>query len=180
MNKTFGILFICIGTFASGCNDSGKPSTTSNTEAAPIPVISYSIIGTFPHDTASFTEGLEFYNNTLLESAGNYSVSRLVQKEFPSGKIIKQVKLEDRYFAEGITVLHDTLYQLTYRENEVLVYNARDFKRIGSFPFQGEGWGMTNNGKELIVSNGSSNLYFYEPSTFKLLRTLEITANGCY
>jgi len=181
MNKTFGFLFICIIVLAAGCNGSGSnpPSSNSGTPA-PLPVLSYSIVATLPHDTSSFTEGLEFYNNTLLESAGNYSQSRLIQKEFPIGKIIKQVKLDDKYFGEGITVLHDTLYQLTYRESEVLVYNARDFKRIGSLPFQGEGWGMTNNGKELIVSNGSSNLYFYEPSTFKLLRTLEITANGSY
>src|SRR5206468_5258412 len=128
-------------------------SSTSNSSEPSVPSISYSVVNSLPHDTAAFTEGLEFYHNTLLESAGLYEKSRLIQKDPVTGKIIKEVKLDPKYFGEGISVLHDTLYQLTYKENVVLVYDARTFNRIGELPYNsGQGWGMTNDGKTLIVS----------------------------
>ena len=139
----------------------------------------YSIIKSYPHDTSFFTEGLEFYNNTILESMGQYGQSRLVQFEPETGKVLKEVKMDPKYFGEGITVLHDTIYQLTYKESLVHVYTAKDFKKVKELPYDnGEGWGMTNDGQRLIVTNGTSNLYFYEPGTFRLLSVLAITENG--
>jgi glutamine cyclotransferase len=88
------------------------------------------------------------------------------------------VQLDQKYFGEGITVLHDTLYQLTYRENIVFIYDVKTFKKLKELPFKGEGWGMTNDGKNLIVSNGSSSLYYYEPGTFNLLKVVNVTENG--
>jgi glutamine cyclotransferase len=163
--------------FLSSCTNSDKPQDTPPQEK-PIPTLSYSILSDHPHDTSYFTEGLEFYNNTLLESTGLPEKSRLVQYDLATGKVSKQVNLDPKLFGEGITVLHDTLYQLTYQEHVVNVYTAKDFKKIKEFQFNGEGWGLTNDGKNLIATNGSSNLYFYDPSTFKVIREQTVTENG--
>jgi glutamine cyclotransferase len=141
-------------------------------------MISYSVVNTLPHDTSSFTQGLEFYNGTLIESTGNWGKSKLIQHDFSNGKILKQLSLDPKFFGEGVTVLNDTIYQLTYKEKVVLVYSAKDFKKIREIPFNSEGWGITNDGKNLIITNGSNNLFFYEPGTFRLLRTQGITENG--
>ena len=95
-----------------------------------------------------------------------------------TGKIQQQISLDNKYFGEGITILRDTVYQLTWQEKVVFVYTLKDFKKIKEFPLDTEGWGITTNGQELIVSDGSSNLYYYNPSTFQLLRTQSITEGG--
>jgi glutamine cyclotransferase len=176
MKQSLGFLATVLFFFFISCNNSTSsgPETAQNS----VPVSSPSIVSTLPHDTSSFTEGLEFYDSTILESTGNYGPSRLLQLQPTTGKIVKEVKLGDKYFGEGITVLHDTLYQLTWKESVVFVYDAKTFKKIKELPFKGEGWGMTNDGTNLIVSNGSSSLYYYEPSTFKLLKEVAITENG--
>ena len=101
-----------------------------------------------------------------------------MQVDINTGKIQRHVALDNKYFGEGITILRDTVYQLTWQEKTVLVYTLKDFKKVKEFPINTEGWGITTDGKELIVSDGSSNLYYYEPSTFRLLRTQGITEGG--
>jgi len=177
MKKTHWFLLTCLSIFFISCNN-GTDQPADGTNTPSIPFLSFSIISAHPHDTSFFTEGLEFYKNTLLESTGLAGKSKLVQVDPETGKILKQVKLDPKQFGEGITVLRDTLYQMTYRENTVNVYAAKDFKKIKELPLTGEGWGLTNDGKNLIASNGSSNLYFYEPSTFRLLRVQGVTENG--
>lgn len=177
MKKHHWFLLGLSGLLVISCNNSDT-NTTTTPPANTIPLMNYSILSVLPHDTSYFTEGLEFYNNTLLESAGNYGSSRLVQYEPETGKVLKQIKLEDKYFGEGITVLHDTLYQLTYKEGVVFVYDAKTFKKIKELPFKGEGWGLTNDGKNIIASNGSSSLYYYQPGTFNLIKTVDVTENG--
>jgi glutamine cyclotransferase len=135
-------------------------------------------VATYPHDTSSYTQGLEFYNGSLLEGTGLEGKSKLIRRNFNDSKAIQSVTLDTALFGEGITVLHDTLYQLTWQNKKVLVYTAKDFKKIKEIPINTEGWGLTNNGKELIVTDGSSNLYFYEPGTFRLLRTQGVTEDG--
>ncbi|HUM66725.1 MAG TPA: glutaminyl-peptide cyclotransferase, partial [Chitinophagaceae bacterium] len=85
---------------------------------------------------------------------------------------------EDRFFGEGFTILNDTIYQLTWKENTVFAYTVNDFKKVKEFRIDTEGWGITHNGQELIVSDGSSNLYYYSPSDFQLLRTQAVTEAG--
>jgi len=92
--------------------------------------------------------------------------------------MVRELNLDKKYFGEGITILNDTIYQLTWQNKEVLVYSLKDFKKIKEFPINTEGWGITTDGKNLIVSDGSSNLYFYEPSSFRLLRTQGVTDAG--
>jgi glutamine cyclotransferase len=179
MKKYYWFLLAAPAVFFISCTN--NDTSSSNSGATPehtTPSMSFSIASTLPHDTSFFTEGLEFYNNTLLESTGLPGKSRLVQTDPATGKVLQMVHLDPKYFGEGITVLHDTIFQLTWQEHVVHVYTAKDFKKIKELPLNGEGWGLTNDGKNLIASDGSSNLYYYDPSSFKLVRTLSVTENG--
>lgn len=160
-----------------GCNNADESGNEDNNMKT-TPLISYSVVQAHPHDTSSFTEGLEFYQNTLLESTGEYGKSKLLQYDLQTGRVMQEISLEPKFFGEGISVINDTVYQMTYKEEKVFVYDVKTFKKLAELPMKGEGWGMTNDGKQLIVSNGSNNLYFYEPGTFRLLRVQAVTENG--
>ena len=163
--------------YISSCNNTDTDANGPDSNNT-IPILSYSIAATYPHDTSLFTEGLEFYKGQLIESGGNYGSSKLVTYDLKTGKLSRQVPLNKEFFGEGTTVMNDTVYQLTWKEHVVHIYTANEFKKIREFPLNAVGWGLTNDGKTLIASDGSSNLYFYEPSTFRLLRTQGITENG--
>jgi glutamine cyclotransferase len=168
----------CLGIASCTGNDSNGSSSNGTNESTSAPVISYSIAATYPHDTSYFTEGLEFYKGRLLESTGYKGQSKLVEYDHQNGKTYKLISLDSAFFGEGITVLRDTVYQLTWEEHVVHVYTVKDFKKVKEFSINTQGWGLTNDGKNLIATDGSANLYFYEPSTFKLLRTQGVTENG--
>ena len=173
----FGTLFISSVLYMS-CNGNNDTNAGNTTPKSNVTALRYTVGNAFPHDTAHFTQGLAFNGSALLEGTGNYGESKLVQLDLKTGKSTKEVALAKEYFGEGITILNDTVYQLTWKENKVFVYSADDFKKIKEFPINTEGWGITHNGKELIVSDGSANLYYYEPTTFRLLRTQGVTEDG--
>ena len=177
MNKLTLLAFILLAVSCKNNDDNNNHNNNSTKPDGP-KNISYSIINNYPHDTSSFTQGLVIYNGALYEGTGEYGQSKLLQVDIKTGKAEKQVALDKKYFGEGITILKDTIYQLTWREKTVLVYTLKDFKKVKEFTINTEGWGITTDGKELIVSDGSSNLYFYDPSTFRLLRTQGITEGG--
>ena len=175
--KWFHILLISGTTgFLAACGSNDQSAGTDGSGAtSSVQQLSYTIAGTYPHDTTSFTQGLEFYQGKLLEGTGNLGQSKLMQVDLQTGKAIETRPLPGELFGEGITVLNDTLYQLTWQNRKVLVYTAKDLQKVKELPLNTDGWGLTNDGKSLIVSDGSSNLYFYEPSTFRLLRTQGVT-----
>ena len=135
----------------------------------------YEIINTYPHDKTAFTQGLEFYNGFLYESTGLYSQSTLRKVELLSGNVLQNISLTDNYFAEGITILNNKIYQLTWRENTGFVYNIDTFSRISEFTYETEGWGITNDGTQLIMSDGSSTLFFLDPHTLEVINQIEVT-----
>lgn len=172
----YAAAFACL----AACNNTDT-NTGSNgpVAAADAPkTISYSIVKTYPHDTSSFTQGLILYKGELYEGTGEYGRSHLHQVGLNDGKIKKTIALDAKFFGEGITILKDTIYQLTWQEKVVFAYTLNDFKKIKEFSIDTQGWGITTNGQELIISDGSSNLYYYNPSTFQLLRTQSITEGG--
>ncbi len=140
-------------------------------------------IDTFDHDTTSYTEGLEFYKGNLYESAGETGKSFLV-KYAPNSTIkplLPKLKIDPNIFAEGITILNDTIYQLTYQSNVVLLYNANTLQKIGELPWMGkdvEGWGITNNGIQLIANTGTNVIYFLNPKDLKIEKTINVKLNG--
>jgi len=153
--------------------------TTMKPVNPPPPLLGHTIIDTFPHDTSFYTQGFTFYKGELYEGTGDPTrtgKSRLMKVDLTTGKPLIQKSLDKKYFGEGVTILRDTIYQLTWTEHKVFVYVIKDkeFKQVNEFNLATEGWGLTNDGQRLIVSTGSGELYFYDPSTFKLLSTSPI------
>jgi len=139
--------------------------------------LNFSVVATYPHDTASYTQGLQLGDEGLYEGTGQYGNSRLLLTNLTNGKIIKALDLDEQYFGEGITILNDTIYQLTWKENKVFQY-TKDFKKINEFAIDKEGWGLTNNGKDLLLTNGTGELFFYNPNGMQLRKSQLVTENG--
>jgi len=159
-------------------NTSSNNETTAVNTIAPPANISYNILATYPHDTASFTQGLQWINDTLYEGTGLEGQSRLMRVDLKSGKAIKSISLDPAVFGEGITILNGKIYELTWQNHKVYVYDEKTFQKIKEFNWEHEGWGITNNGKDLIVSTGSSNLYFVDPETFKEKNVVGVVDNN--
>jgi glutamine cyclotransferase len=178
MKKT--LYAVALAFVAASCNNSDNNSDPGDAPVTPDgpKSIGYSILKTYRHDTSSFTQGLVIYDGALYEGTGEYGHSNLLKVDLNSGNIQKKVSLNAKYFGEGITILNDTIYQLTWQEKVVFAYSLNDFKKIKEFKIDTEGWGITTNGQELIVSDGTSNLYYYSPANFQLLRTQSITESG--
>ncbi len=134
-------------------------------------LLKYTIINTFPHDTTSFTEGLEFYKDTLYESTGLYQKSKLLKTDYKTGKIYKNLKLDDTYFGEGITFINNKLYQLTWQEKTGFIYNADTWKLEKTFTYDKdiEGWGMTNDGKYIYQTDKTEKIWKMDPNTQKMI-----------
>ena len=174
MKKSF-LLPLCLVLFACNNEKSDDPEIPHPDSPK---TISYSILATYPHDTASYTQGLVVYNGELYEGTGNYGASRLKKVDLKTGRTLREISLEDKFFGEGITILRDTVYQLTWKEHKVFVYTLDDFRKVREFEIETEGWGLTNDGQQLIVSTGGSDLFFYDPSSFRLLKTQTVTEAG--
>lgn len=144
--------------------------------------LSAEVVESYPHSTSSYTQGLEFFEGKLYEGTGGMGrtggESRVSLVDYKSGEILKKKILDDTYFGEGITVFDQKIYQLTWQQNKCFVYNLQDLTMIDEFSYTGEGWGMTNDGKSLIISDGSERLYFRNPSTFALEKTIEVYSNS--
>jgi glutamine cyclotransferase len=142
-------------------------------------VYTYEIINEFPHDINAFTQGLEFYKDTLYESTGKKGMSSLRKIDFTTGKVLKQINLEDTYFGEGITILNDKIYMLTWQSGMGFIYDIKDFKKIDSFKYgeSKEGWGLTNDGKNLYKSDGSEKIWLLNPETLTEQGHLETVTN---
>ncbi len=137
------------------------------------------IIGNpLPHDANSFTQGLEFKDGRLYEGVGLYGESRILEVNLQSGEILRKLGLDASHFGEGITLLGDKLYQLTWQKGKCLVYdyslNSDSFTLLDEKAYEGEGWGLCNNGSELILSNGSEKIQFIDPETFEVKRTIQV------
>ena len=139
--------------------------TILNSEAPK--VFTYKIINEYPHDITSYTQGLEFYNGVLYESDGQYKESRLRKLDYKTGEVLKNINLANEYFAEGLTILNNKIYQLTWRENTGFVYDLNTFEKISSFKYgkSKEGWGFCNDGTSLYKSDGSENIWLLNPET---------------
>lgn len=164
------LLFSCGGNIE---NNQDQSPTVENPIAAPANM-SYSVINSYPHDTAAFTQGLEVYENNFLESTGLFGRSSLRRVDIQTGKSSKSQKMDSLIFAEGLTVFNDTIYQLSWENHLVFMYTAKDFKPIGQLPWSGEGWGITHDENNLIISEGSDKLYFVEPQTLKLKKVVSV------
>jgi glutamine cyclotransferase len=183
MNRIQCFLFISVASLMSACNtgnSSQEDTNESNLIEAPS-VMTFQVIKTHVHDTTSYTEGFEWNGDTLIESTGNYKESKLILLDTNMKEIRKPLKLNDEYFGEGTTLFKGKIYQLTYKEHKVFVYDAKTLNKITElyFPFE-EAWGMTHNDTAIIVTTGGSNLYYLDPVTFKTIKTVGVYDNNGY
>lgn len=137
--------------------------------------ISYRVVSTRPHDTECFTQGLEFLGPRLFESSGRYGLSNIREVNPLTGEVIRKRPMARHVFAEGITIFQGELFVLTWKENTAYVFEPDTFRPIRQHNYEGEGWGLTHNGRELILSDGSSTLRFLDPKTFAVTRRLTVT-----
>lgn len=166
-----------------GCNHSNEPKST--TTEKPISNIEYVLVKSYPHDTTSFTEGFLFHDGNLYESTGAsqelpQTKSLFGMVDLTTGKIKTKAELDrDKYFGEGIVFLDGKVFQLTYKNQLGFVYDAKTFRKIKQFSFKNkEGWGLTTDGKYLIMSDGTHELTFLSPDTLEPVKTLSVSENG--
>ncbi len=157
---------------------SGSKKSVATPEPAALDYYTYKIEATYPHDTQSYTQGLIFHNGRLLEGTGQLGESRLLEVDLHSGKPTEIAHLAASHFGEGITILGDTLYQLTWITNRLFLYDVTSGKKIGEKVYSGEGWGLTTDGEKLYMSDGSSVLTVRNPQTFGIERKILVTCNG--
>ncbi len=167
--------FIIVLMLASCNNEEIKTDSSSNEPSLAAPQsISYTVVNAYPHDTAAFTQGLEWYGDVLLESTGLYGKSSLRQVVPTNGKSKKQINNEKDIFAEGITVWRDTVYQLSWENHLIFLYDVKNLKLLGTKNWNYQGWGITNDGNALIISDGSDKLYFVEPNSMQVKNILSV------
>lgn len=138
----------------------------------------YQVVNNFPHSKKNYTQGLEFYNGVLYEGTGEYGTSGVFKTRLETGSIEKYVMLDKKYFGEGITILNDKIYQLTYKTQKGFVYQLSDFALIDTFEYKSaEGWGLTNDGTNLIMSDGTHLLSWLNPNDFSVVKTVQVANN---
>jgi glutamine cyclotransferase len=153
---------------------SAWPLSFSASQATPTPVYGYEIVKTYPHDPKAFTQGLVYENGMLYEGTGLNGQSSVRRVELATGKVLQLQRLSAEYFGEGIVICNNKLIQLTWQNKVGFVYDKTSFTLLRQFPYATEGWGITHDGKRLIMSDGSDTLFFLDPLTYKRLGTLKV------
>ena len=141
---------------------------------ATTPVWNAKVVATYPHDPGAYTQGLVIDNGQMFEGTGQYGSSTLREVDFKTGKVTRSISLDEQYFGEGITILNGKIFQLTWKSNFCFVYDRKTFQYTEYFRYPYEGWGLTHNGTELILSDGSSDLRFIDPISFKEVRRISV------
>lgn len=189
MHNRFFAFLVLVFLAACNSNSSTDSSSTQENNAStannfpPPQPITYSIDGVYPHDPDAFTQGLQFYNGKLYEGTGEPNKSRLRIVDPKTGKVEKEYLIPDpSVFGEGITIFKNKIYQLTWQSHKIFEYNLNDISHpVKTFSWPLEGWGITNDGKSLIISDGSDKLYYVLPNdstnTMKQLKILSVADN---
>lgn len=164
---------------ASSKGEASKAATTeSGVGSSPVLTYGYEVVNTLPHDARAFTQGLLYHEGSLIESTGQYGESTLREVELSTGKVLRKVDVPPQFFAEGAALLDGKIYQLTWTNGIGFIYDARTFERVGQFRYDGEGWGLTSDGRSLILSDGTNQLRFLDPKTFNVVRTVNVVDRG--
>jgi len=178
MNRFFKILvmglLVLTGVFFIYHCSNLEPSANSNL----IPVYTYKVVNTYPHDQNAFTEGLVFEDGVLYEGTGLHGYSTLRRVKLETGEILQICELPPQFFGEGVTIYGNKIIQLTWQSHIGFVYDKYSFKLLQEFNYPDEGWGITHNGKHLIMSDGTQTLHFLDPETFEEIGQIEVSANN--
>jgi len=155
-----------------------EPAERSAAATAGIPIYTYEVVNIYPHDPGAFTQGLLFLDGALLESMGLHGQSSLRKVELKTGRVLKHVEVPEQYFAEGLAVLTDKVFQLTWQDHKVFIYDLKSLRLEREFPYESEGWGLTTDGQWLILSDGTDQIRFLDPLTFEVKRTIRVQTLG--
>src|SRR5215204_975835 len=169
----------CSGTSNNGNNavnngNSNKGnSNNAVTTTGSVPIDTYEVVKSYKHDGEAFTQGLVIHNGVFYESDGEYGESNVRKVEIETGKVLQKQNIAEDYFAEGLTILNNKIYQLTWDEQTAFQYDM-NLKLIKEFRYAGEGWGLTNDGTNLILSDGTHVIRFINPENFETVRTIVV------
>ena len=141
-------------------------------------VAGFKVVAVYPHDPNAFTQGLAIAGGQLYEGTGLYGQSTIRRVDIATGRVEKRRPIDATYFGEGIAILGDRLYELTWQHGIGIVYDLATFSQQRTFQYTGEGWGLTQDGKQLILSDGSSKLRFLDPQTFAVVREIDVRDHG--
>lgn len=147
---------------------------TAITAFGATPLYGYRVVHVYPHDRTAFTQGLEYRGGYLYEGTGLNGESTLRKVELESGKVLQTIKLDSKYFGEGITVLDQRVIELTWQSHRGFVYDRDTFQTIRDFDYPGEGWGLTNDGRQIFMSDGSAQIRCWDPSTLQETRRFTV------
>lgn len=186
MNKLFSALAIlallaltaCDNTSISastGCGETANAVTSNENSANQY---GFCIVNTYTHDANAFTQGLVYYEGIFYEGTGRYGFSDIRRVEIETGNVLQDRDIADQYFGEGITLWEDQLLQLTWQAEKGFIYDRETFEPRGEFSYATEGWGLTHDGTQLIMSDGSHLLFFLDPNTFAEIDTVDVKNNG--
>jgi glutamine cyclotransferase len=185
MRTIFFILSFAVFTLAA-CfngtttgNKNTAPNSATNSNKPAVTDYNYEIVNTYKHEEDAFTEGLQFYNGFLYESTGGYKKkdpfsSSIRKTDLQTGKVLQKFDLADQYFGEGLTIMNGKIYQLTWEEHTCFVYDLATFKLLKEMKYDGEGWGMTNDGTNIIMTDRTHVIRFMAPETFNVVRTMPV------
>ncbi len=172
----FGQAFAACSTDAPAADSTtvaASPATAPRT-----PVYVGDVVQEYPHDPGAFTQGLVWRDGHLFEGTGQYGGSSIREVEVRTGRVLRKRDIDKKYFGEGIVLIGDVLYQITWQENVAFTYDVRTFATKGQFKYEGEGWGLTTDGTSVIMSNGSSAIVYRDPKTFAVQKSIVVTDNG--
>ncbi|WP_027076019.1 glutaminyl-peptide cyclotransferase [Maribacter antarcticus] len=143
-------------------------------------IYTYTILNEFPHDNKAYTQGLEFYNDTLYEGTGKNGRSFLRKTDYSTGKVLQQIDLDKIYFGEGITILNNKIYQLTWQSKKGFIYDRKELKKLDNFQYgeSTKGWGLANDGEKLFKSDGTEKIWFLNPDTMMEEGYIETVTNS--
>lgn len=168
--------FGACGQDAPAADASAQTDTTTTSRT---PMYSFDVVATYPHDAAAFTQGLQWFDNRLFESTGVVGTSGIREVDLTTGNVIRKQDLEAPHFGEGIVILGDKLYEITWTSGKAFVYDWKTFKRSTTeYKYDGEGWGLTSDGTSIIMSNGTSKIVWRNPATFDITKSVTVTDHG--
>ncbi len=178
--RTIFLSLILISASLVGCglvssgSDGYPPPSYQTGKPYDVPIYGYRVINRFPHNKKSFTQGLAFHDGYLYESVGERKKSAVLRVNLKNGKSLMRQRVPDKYFAEGLTILDDKIYQISWNSGIGWIYRINDFKKIGEFTYAGSGWGLADDGENLFLSDGTHVIRVVDPRTMKTIRTITV------
>jgi glutaminyl-peptide cyclotransferase len=175
MKRIFSGIIVLVLWIAAGPSLIGQSSRSVS--AAP-PEYTFSVVRVFPHDTSAYTQGLAYRDGFLYEGTGRNGQSSLRKVRLETGEVLQRIDLSSEYFGEGIAILNDKVFQLTWKSETGFVYDLNDFHLRRKFSYRGEGWGLATDGHELFLSDGTSQIRVLDPETFHEKRRIKVHDGG--